>query len=124
MFDEEPYSICEDCTKCCECPERTNNKIDCEDFNEIVYVLSELGIFSSVINDLGWDTVFGNKSKMAWEVYMGRTKGDCVLNKDVFEQVLEDFEFAKSGSTEANVAFELMESRMRKHGYISEDTKK
>lgn len=116
---DEKCSICYDCTKYDDCPNRRDDidEGECPDYEEARWCLTPKGIFCTVISDMEWDELGGKQSELAWEVYEHRAP-ECALDKKIFASVVSDFGWCSENSYLINVAFETFVSRMKKLGYL------
>lgn len=116
---DEKCSICYDCAKYDDCPNRRDDigEDECPDYEEARWCLTPKGIFCTIINDLGCDELCGKQSELAWEVYEHRAP-EHALDKKTFSSVLIDFGWCNENDSLINVAFELFVSRMKAHGYL------
>lgn len=118
---DEKCSICYDCSKYDDCPNRRDDigENECPDYEEARWCLTPKGIFCTVINDMGWDELCGKQSELAWEVYEHRAPENA-LGIKTFSSVITDFGWCDENDNCINVAFELFVSRMEKHGYLGD----
>lgn len=116
---DEKCSICYDCTKYDDCPNRRDDigEDECPDYEEARWRLTPKGIFCTIINDMEWDELCGKQSELAWEIYEHRSP-EHALDKKTFGSVLIDFGWCNENDSLINVAFELFVSRMRNLGYL------
>ena len=116
---DEKCSICYDCTKYDDCPNRRDDigEDECPDYEEAHWCLTPKGIFCTIISDMGWDELCGKQSELAWEVYEHRAP-EHALDKKTFGSVLIDFGWCNEHDTQIDVAFELFVSRMKNLGYL------
>jgi hypothetical protein len=116
---DEKCSICYDCTKYDDCPNRRDDigEDECPDYEEARWCLTPKGIFCTIIHDMGWDELCGKQSELAWEVYEHRAPENA-LDKETFASVITDFGWCDENDRLINVAFELFVSRMRNLGYL------
>jgi hypothetical protein len=118
---DEKCSICYDCTKYDDCPNRRDDigEDECPDYEEARWCLTPKGIFCTIIHDMGWDELCGKQSELAWEVYEHRAPENA-LDKETFASVITDFGWCDENDRLINVAFELFVSRMRNLGYLGD----
>ena len=119
---DEKCSICYDCTKYDDCPNRRDDigEDECSDYEEARWCLTPKGIFCTIIHDMGWDELCGKKSELAWEVYEHRAP-EHALDIKTFSSVITDFGWCDENDRLINVAFELFVSRMKELGYLKEN---
>ena len=116
---DEKCSICYDCAKYDDCPNRRDNigEDECPDYEEARWCLTPKGVFCAIIYDMGWDELCGKQSELAWEVYEHRAP-EHALDIKTFSSVITDFGWCDENDRLINVAFELFVSRMKELGYL------
>lgn len=118
---ENLESICIDCSKYEDCPKKSDNVQNCDDFEEARYILAPKGVFMSVVADMGWTELLSKDGEIAWELYENRTKNELVLDADVFKNVVSDMGWCDENTKQADIAFELFVGRMKNLGYLGEN---